>query len=34
MAKNDRAFNRANRNLVNISQGVTASMDALYRRTE
>lgn len=33
MAKNDRAFNRANRNLVNISQGVTASMDALYRRT-
>ena len=33
MAKNDRAFNRANRNLVNISQGVTASMDALYRKT-
>lgn len=33
MARNDRAINRANRNLVNISQGVTASMDALYRKT-
>lgn len=33
MARNDRAINRANKNMRSIAQGISGNMDALYRST-